>query len=111
MDPRPFENGESRQARAQRQITSHALTHLMAEQKYHKCLLKHGSVYTLIPLASDVHLTPIYSDVPEALFNRVVSHTEDLHTSSIKTIGRPLGIDMKNLKAGITGICRPRFDD
>ena len=111
MDPRPSEGGEPRHARAQRRITSHALTHLMTEHKYYKCVLPHKRVYALLPLASNVHFTPNYSDVPEALIAQVFSQTEDLHTTSIKTIGRPLGMDIKNLKADITGICRPRSDD
>ena len=111
MDPRPSEDGEPRHARAQRRITSHALTRLMAEHKYYKCLLPHDRVYALLPLASDVHLTPNYSNVLEALLAQVFSQTEDLHITSIKAFGRPLGIDIKNLKADITGICRPRSDD
>jgi hypothetical protein len=111
MEPRPSEDGGPRHARAQRRITSHALTHLMAEHKYYECSVPHDRVYALLPLASDVHhLTVKYSDVPEALLARVFSQTADLHTTSIKTIGRPLGIDIKNLKADITGICRSRSD-
>lgn len=93
MDPRPSEDGEPRHARAQRRVTSHALTHLMAEHKCYKCSLKHDRVYALLLLASDVYLILNYSDVLEALLTRLFSHTEDLHTSSIKTIGRPLDID------------------
>ena len=111
MDPRPWEDGEPRHARAQRRIISHALTHLMTEHKYYKYLLTHDRVSALLPLTSDVHLTPNYSDVPEALLAQVFSQTEDLHTTSIKKIGRPLCIDIKNLKADIIGLCRPRSDD
>ena len=75
MDPRPSEDGEPRHPRAQRLITSHALTHLIAEHKYYKYLLEHDRVYALSPLASDVHLTSNYSNVPEALLTRVFSHT------------------------------------
>lgn len=105
------DGGEEVTPRAQRRITSYALTHLMLEHKGYKCRIPHDRVFALLPLADDMgHLKVSYSDVPEALLARVFELSEDDHAVATKTIGKPLGIDIKKLNAKAIGACKVRSD-
>ena len=78
----------------------------MLEHKGYNCRTPRDRVFALLPYADDMgRLKANYSDVPEALLARVFELSEDDHAVATKTIGKPLGIDIKKLNAKAIGAC------